>query len=90
MRPRGAAPVGEGPLTGQTFVFTGALSLPREAAEAQVRALGGKATSSVSSGTNYVVIGEKPGSKADKARALGVRILSEEEFHALMSATREG
>jgi DNA ligase (NAD+) len=89
LRTAGVAPVNPvrvegGPLVGQTFVFTGALSIPREVAEARVRALGGKASSSVSKATNFVVVGEKPGSKADKARQLDVRILSEEEFNAMM------
>jgi len=86
VQPRGTAPTAPGPLTGKTFVFTGALSVPRETAEAQVRALGGKASSSVSAATDFVVVGEKPGSKADKARKLNVRILTEEEFRALLES----
>ncbi len=77
-----------GPLTGQTFVFTGALSVPREDAEARVRALGGKATSSVSKATDFVVVGEKAGTKADKARQLAVRILTEEEFDAMLASLK--
>ena len=83
VQPHSAAPAGAGPLSGKTFVFTGALSVPREDAEARVRAQGGKASSSVSRATDFVVIGEKPGTKAEKARALGVRILTEEEFNGL-------
>jgi DNA ligase (NAD+) len=71
-------------LTGKTFVFTGAHSVPREEAEARIRALGGKATSSVSRATDYVVVGEKAGSKADKARKLEVTILTEEEFERML------
>jgi DNA ligase (NAD+) len=89
VHPRGALPVGEGLLSGKTFVFTGAISVPREEAEAKVRALGGKAGSSVNRSTDFVVIGEKPGSKADKARALGVRILTEEEFNALLKEVKK-
>ncbi|MHB9132770.1 MAG: NAD-dependent DNA ligase LigA [Armatimonadota bacterium] len=88
--PQAAMPLGEGPFSGKTFVFTGALSVPREDAEAEVRALGGKASSSVSKSTDFVVVGEKAGSKADKARQLGVRILSEEEFNALVVSARRG
>ena len=89
VHPRGALPAGEGPLSGKTFVFTGAISVPREEAEAEVRALGGKAVSSVSRGTDFVVAGEKPGSKADKARALGVRILTEEEFNEMLKEVKK-
>ena len=71
-------------LAGKTFVFTGALSIAREEAEAIVKRLGGKATSSVSKKTSYVVVGDDPGSKADKAKQLGVTILDEQEFHRLV------
>ena len=87
--PHSPLPVAGGAFTGKTFVFTGTLSIPREDAERRVRALGGKTTSSVSKGTDYVVIGEKAGSKADKARKLGVTMLTEEEFEALMAETGE-
>ncbi len=67
--------------TGKTFVFTGALThFSRDEAKAMVEKLGGKASSSVSQKTDYVVIGENAGSKAAKARELGVTILSESEF----------
>ncbi|MHB0935597.1 MAG: NAD-dependent DNA ligase LigA [Armatimonadota bacterium] len=88
VRPQTVLPAGEGPFSGKTFVFTGTLSVPREDAEAEVKALGGKATSSVSKSTDYVVIGEKAGSKADKARALDVRILAEEEFNDLLKEAK--
>jgi DNA ligase (NAD+) len=88
VRPKAIAPRGDGPLAGKTFVFTGGLSVPRDEVEADVRALGGKASSSVSKKTDYVVVGENAGSKADKARALNLRILSEEEFRALMAEVR--
>ncbi|RUM88909.1 MAG: DNA ligase (NAD(+)) LigA, partial [Thermodesulfatator sp.] len=75
----------EKPLEGKTFVFTGALrSMTREEAKRRVQALGGRVTSSVSRNVDYVVVGENPGSKYDRARALGLQILSEEEFLKLI------
>ncbi len=71
--------------SGKTFVFTGALKIyTRHEAEALVESLGGRAASSVSRKTDFVVIGQNAGSKADKARELGVTILSEAEFHEMV------
>jgi len=75
----------DGPLAGKSFVFTGTLSRPRPEFEAQVKALGAKASGSVSKKTDYVVVGESPGSKAQKAEELGVKVLSEGEFVALLN-----
>jgi DNA ligase (NAD+) len=72
-------------LEGQSFVLTGALeSMTREAAKARLQALGAKVTGSVSKSTRYVVVGADPGSKLDKARELGVEILDEAGFLALL------
>ena len=66
---------------GKTIVFTGELkSLGRIEAENKIRELGGNASASVSKKTDFVVVGENPGSKFDKAKELGVRIVHEEEF----------
>ena len=73
----------ETPLTGKTVVFTGTISLPRAEAKTAVEKAGGKVTESVSQKTDYVIAGDQPGSKLDKARSLGVTILSEPEFRAL-------
>ncbi len=70
-------------LTGKTVVFTGTISLPRADAKMAVERAGGKVTESVSQKTDYVVAGDQPGSKLDKAVGLGVKILSEDEFRAL-------
>ncbi len=73
------------PFAGQTFVITGTLhSMTREDAKAKLLALGAKVSDSVSKKTSYLIAGEKAGSKLDKAQALGVKILSEEEFLQLL------
>ena len=71
-----------GSLTGETFLFTGTLpTLKRSEAEAMVESLGGQIVSSVSSKLNYLVVGEKAGSKLEKAKKINsVTIISEEEF----------
>jgi DNA ligase (NAD+) len=77
--------VGGKDLTGKTFVVTGTLkNYSREEIEALIKQLGGKATGSVSKNTDYLVAGEKAGSKLDKARSLGVAVLTEEEFDKLI------
>ena len=83
--PRAERPKEKGPLAGKTFVFTGRLSdMTREEAKRLVESLGGKVASSVSRKVDYVVVGEDPGSKLDRARALGIPTLSEEEFKELV------
>ena len=76
---------GAGPFSGQSFVFTGTLdAMTRPEAEALVKRLGGKAASSVSSKTSYVVAGEAAGSKLEKAQRLKVQVLDEDGFLALV------
>ena len=71
----------KGPLQGQTIVVTGTLpTLSREEAEGMVRKAGGKPAGSVSKKTSFVVAGENPGTKYDKARELGIPILTEAAF----------
>jgi len=77
---------GELPLAGQTFVLTGKLSeLTREEATEAIENLGGSVTSSVSRKTTYVVMGESPGSKLEKAQRLGIPTLGEKEFSKLVA-----
>ncbi|MDI9473615.1 MAG: NAD-dependent DNA ligase LigA [Bacillota bacterium] len=67
--------------SGKTFVVTGTLSqFSRKEAKDAIESLGGKTTESVSKNTDYLVVGEKPGSKLDKARELGISILDEQQF----------
>ncbi len=71
-------------LAGKTLVVTGTLTrYTRESIEAKITALGGRAASSVSSKTDYLIAGEKAGSKLSKAQELGVKVLTEDEFDAL-------
>lgn len=79
-QPRGSA------LAGKTFVLTGTLSVPRDEAKRWIEEAGGKVTGSVSKKTDYVVVGHDPGSKLDKARELGVRVVDEAELRRLLAS----
>jgi DNA ligase (NAD+) len=78
-----SAATADSELAGKTIVFTGTLSMARPEAKARAESLGAKVTESVSKKTDYVVVGSDAGSKEKKARELGLRILSEDEFRAL-------
>jgi DNA ligase (NAD+) len=72
-------------LAGMTIVITGTLSRPRETIADQIRLAGGKVSGSVSKKTSYLIAGESAGSKLADAQKLGVKVLSEDEFQALLS-----
>ncbi len=74
----------KGPLDGMTIVLTGSLSRSRKELEDLIESLGGHAAGSVSKKTSYVLAGEEAGSKLDKAKELGVKIINEAEFDKLI------
>lgn len=69
----------------KTFVITGTLAIERETLKEKIESLGGKVSNSVSKKTDYVIVGEKPGSKYDKAQDLNISILNEDEIMALIN-----
>ena len=74
-----------GQIAGKTFVLTGTLkSLTRERASDEIRQRGGKTAETVSAKTDYLIVGDKPGSKLEKAKKLGIKILNEDEFTRLL------
>ncbi|MEA3249674.1 MAG: NAD-dependent DNA ligase LigA [Patescibacteria group bacterium] len=74
-----------GPLTGKTFVLTGTMrKMTRNEAKDRIRVLGGKVVGSVSGSTDFLVVGESPGSKLDKAKKFGVTVLKEPDFLAMV------
>jgi DNA ligase (NAD+) len=80
----------DGIFSGQTVVFTGSLSrITREEGEALVERLGGRAASSVSKKTGFVVAGENAGSKLEKAKTLGVKVITEDEFFSMTEGLHE-
>lgn len=76
---------GAGPLAGKTLVITGTLRRPRDQVKAELVSLGAKVTGTVSRSTDYVLAGLDAGSKIDKARALGVPVISESELEGLIA-----
>jgi DNA ligase (NAD+) len=85
VEPQATEAVGDGPFTGKTIVFTGTMeTMSRPDAEALVRKLGGKAASSVSAKTDFVVAGPGAGSKLERAQKLKLSVLDEEQFLALL------
>jgi len=75
-----------GKLSGKVFVLTGELEgFTREEAKEKIESLGGRATSSVSDQTDYLVLGENPGKKLDEARKRGVELLDESQFRSLLN-----
>jgi DNA ligase (NAD+) len=78
---------GAPPLKGKSFVLTGTLSMSRNQLKDKLQAAGAKVTGSVSKKTDYVVVGENPGSKAAKARELEVEILDEAGLDGLLNRT---
>ena len=76
-------------LKGFTFVLTGTLEkFTRDEAKDMILKQGGKVSGSVSKNTSYLVVGENPGSKLDKAEKLGVKILGEDEFLSLIESNK--
>jgi len=88
VRPQETTGVTAGPLTGRVFVFTGGLTtMSRDAAKARVEELGASTAGSIGKKVTDVVAGADAGSKLDKARTLGLRILDETEFQALLGSS---
>ncbi|HMJ52635.1 MAG TPA: NAD-dependent DNA ligase LigA [Polyangiaceae bacterium] len=80
-----------GPLVGKNFVITGTLDkFSREEAKARIEALGGKVTATLSKKTDYLVVGESPSSKLEKATKLGVKTLDQAAFQELLAAGGDG
>jgi len=76
----------EGPLNNLTFVVTGTMHKPRKEIEELIEKLGGQAASAVSKSTDYLIVGEDPGSKLQKAKSLGVKTISYDEFLNMTAA----
>ena len=87
LKAEAAARASTGQLSGRTFAITGALSKPRGEIAVQIKSAGGKLTDSVSKKTDYLVVGESPGSKLTKAQSLGVVILDEAALNKLLKGS---
>ena len=74
----------ESKVSGKTFVITGTLSKPRDVYKDELESLGANVTGSVTKKTDYVLVGDNPGSKYDKAKELGITIINEEEYNNLI------
>ena len=75
---------GTGALAGRKVLFTGTLSRPRDEYRRMAEAAGANVASGVSKTLDYLIVGENPGSKLDKARSLGITVLDEDGFLALL------
>ena len=80
---------GDGTLSGRKVLFTGTLSRPRDEFRRMAEAAGANVVSGVSKTLDYLVAGDKPGSKLDKARELGITVLDEEAFLALLTGKND-
>ena len=79
------------PLSGKSVVVTGAFKkLKRDGMNALIEALGGRSSSTVSKKTDFLIAGEKAGSKLTKARDIGVDVMTEEEFHSRYTSGQDG
>ena len=81
-----AAPAGDSKIKGTTWVITGTLSRPRDEIAEEIIRHGGKVSGSVSKKTSYVLAGEEAGSKLEKAKKLGIKIVAEEELRKLLKS----
>lgn len=76
-------------ISNKTFVLTGTLSAPRQSFKERIEALGGRVSSAISSNTDFLLCGQNAGSKLNKAKELGVKILNEAQFNALIAQNDE-
>ena len=76
-------------ISNKTFVLTGTLSVPRQSFKERIEALGGRVSSAISSNTDFLLCGQNAGSKLNKAKELGVEILNEAQFNALIAQNNE-
>lgn len=76
-------------ISNKTFVLTGTLSAPRQSFKERIEALGGRVSSAISSNTDFLLCGENAGSKLNKAKEIGIEILNEAQFNALIAQNDE-